>query len=360
MSRYLCGFAIVVFFSALIVGCDEKPPVAPEEPGWVSLGFEDHWAVELGLDWPHLYACAADEGLFRLDLEQTRKQWGYVGLADTSLSDVPFGHYGNRGVQDVAILSDGTLLAGIESGIAHFPGLYRSADDGETWLRSDYGVADSSAPYASTIRALKIIPCEDSTVIAAGNAVYRSEDSGRNWSLVLGRPTWGNYFDDLQVNPTSCGIAWAGGESAIFAGILFTSNDGGNSWETGKLTIADVVDNPVVSIALDPFNSLGVIVCMAGGAIRSEDGGETWQRSAFGWAPDGKLSHVVFDNANEGHFFASRRNKVYETWDGGASADTLRSPDTSSILDLEYDAKRGSLYVGTWTGVFRYNLAVQQ
>lgn len=341
----------------LIAACDKDNPLGhgqiPDEPEWSSLGFENHWAIELELDWPYLYACAADEGLFRLDLEQAGNQWEYIGLADTSLSEVVFGHYGNRGVQDVAVLSDGTLLAGIKSGIPYFPGLYRSDDGGETWRRSDEGVADSSAPYASKIGVLETVQCGDGAVIAAGDAVYRSENEGLSWSSVSGAPGGGLIYADLKISPMDCDLAWAGGETAIFIGFLDVSRDGGGSWREAVRDFP-YLPEPIISIALSPFDPLDVIVCTTRSAVRSRDGGESWQDLTFDWAPGGKLSRIAFDDARENHFFASLGNKVYETWDDGATADTLQTVTNHSILDLVHDSERGALYAGTWAGIFRY------
>jgi photosystem II stability/assembly factor-like uncharacterized protein len=167
-------------------------------------------------------------------------------------------------------------------------------------------------------------------------------------------------YNDLVLHPAGCIYTWAGGETAIFSGFLYGSTDCGQTWQRSSLTYADLAENPIYSIAADPFNPLNVIVCMSRSVISSNDGGETWQDPAFEWAPNGWLWKVIFDRDNQGHLFASYGRGIFESWDSGASADTLGAPGPCSIIDLEYDARRGSLYVGTWTGVFRYNLAVQQ
>ncbi|MEP7010136.1 MAG: hypothetical protein ABJC13_07420 [Acidobacteriota bacterium] len=83
---------------------------------------------------------------------------------------------GRNDITDVAVLSDGTLLA------ASFSGIYRSADGGAGWL--------SSGPEPASIRpaqpVFRIDPLSDGAAVGAfalgSSGLWRTDDGGETWS----------------------------------------------------------------------------------------------------------------------------------------------------------------------------------
>lgn len=352
--------AAIVLFVLMMSGCGEEggSPATPppyEEPEWTSLGFESHWTVELELAWPYLYACAADEGLFRANLQEADASWDYVGLADTSLSRFPFGHYTNRGVQDVVVLDGGALLAALHSGIRFFPGVWVSTDDGESWRRSDEGIADPGNEFAGTMINVVRSPCEDSTVYAIGYATYESRDNGATWDLIWGVPESGGiWYHDFEIHPNGCTVMWQGGESALFQPALEKSTDGGNTWEYVELFRIVPCDNAVYDVAIDPFDSRVVYLGMQGAVIKTVDGGDTWISPLFVSRGGSFVRAVALDDKRQGHLFVGAGKWVYESWDGGETMVELEGPSLGTIKDFEYDGEKKMLYVGTLSGVYSY------
>lgn len=81
----------------------------------------------------------------------------------------------NQSVQALASMP-GTILAGVFSG-----GVYRSTDDGATWIPPASG---NGMPASQTVTAFAVHPFTPGLVYAAaGSGIYRSTDAGATWSL---------------------------------------------------------------------------------------------------------------------------------------------------------------------------------
>jgi photosystem II stability/assembly factor-like uncharacterized protein len=282
-------------------------------------------------------------------------EWEYLGLVDSTLVDTTFGPGTNPVVRDVQVLQNGDIMAAITTHPARFPGIFRSTDDGATWQRSDFGVGDTLAVYASNIYSLAANPCDPRHILAGSNgAILRSVDRGNTWRRLFGSTSSGLGVNDIDVHPRECNIVWAGGETSRFAGYAIRSSDAGLTWESVDLGSEVTFDNYFHSVALDPFDTKVVYVSLREGAIKSKDGGDSWVNPAFSWAPNGSLGDTVFDEEIRGHLFIACGDAVYESWDDGETAEILQRPRSSVVWDMEYDSLRKILYVATESGIFRY------
>lgn len=354
MLRHLSLSTLVVLFSLLLFpACDDSNPWKPPEPGWYSIGLENHWALELELDWPYLYACAADEGLFRAQVNVSEVHWNYVGLADTTISPTPFGHWKNRGVQDVAVLDNGDILAGVVSYIDGVPGLFRSSDNGKSWKRSDAGWVDPSGEAWLGTYKLEVSPCEPTVVFACGDgAIYRSEDNGVNWQHLWGGGGLG--MNDIQIHPEDCSLGWAGGMSVVFGTLAIRTVDGGQTWEYVAMQKVLGSENCVYRIAWNPDDSNEIFFGTIGGVIKTDDGAQNWSYLSFpvGWL--GEFAALIVDDDDPAHLMAAAGSRMFESWDGGETLTILDNPIKRAATDMVYDSRRGTLYVGTLDGVLRY------
>jgi photosystem II stability/assembly factor-like uncharacterized protein len=325
------------------------------EPGWVDLGLHGYNVVHIELDWPYLYAAAESAGLLRLKADDPGAEWTVIGFDTTKV----ISEY--RGVYDVVVLDNGDILAGLDRGMPHSTGLYRSSDGGESWEPSDTGMADEEIEYSSVVRSLAAGPDGSGLVFAAGYGLYRSEDRGNTWSLVWGDPKgYGSSFHEVVCNPSASAVLWAGGHTPMWFPVLLGSADGGQTWALQWEAIKLTGSNDVVSLAVDPADAgvayVGRQYC---GMIRTEDGGATWVQAA---GPDAStLPHekahmgaIEPDESKPGHLFFAGGDVLYESWDGARTAEVLECPTPEVIADLAYDESHKALYLATRGRVIRY------
>lgn len=170
----------------------------------------------------------------------------------------------------------GTILVGTVG-----QGVFRSADDGQSWLRAGPGQGMHSD---AIVRCLAVHPRQEGVVLAGTDqGLYRSEDAGASWrklqTALDGRTVWSLVIDDERPD-----IILAGTGTPSPPG-LYRSEDGGASWQQGKAQIADTcpavgIPRPT-AIAIDPTDRqhawAGIEV---DGVRRSRDGGRTWESAA--------------------------------------------------------------------------------
>lgn len=195
-------------------------------------------------------------------------------------------------------------------------GVYRSTDGGDTWTH--VGLAPSRA-----IGRIRVHPSnpEIAFVAASGDlwtkggerGLFRTTDGGKSWVKVLAAAV-GDDADtgciDVAISPADPDLLFAalyarrrtpwsfaygpsltGGRDA---GGIFRSKDGGATWtrlatglpaQTGRIGLAVSVSKPNVVMAVlqsDEGGTSGIdeVESRAGGVFRSEDGGDTWVRTA--------------------------------------------------------------------------------
>ncbi len=224
-------------------------------------------------------------------------------------------------------------------------GMYRSTDEGVTWMK--IGLEE-----AGQIGKVVVHPNNPDIlwVAALGNAftsndqrgIFKSSNGGKSWEKVL-------YIDDktgavdLAINPTNPRILYAGmwqmerkpwtlidGGST---GGIFQSKDGGSTWKklagglpTGLLGRIGLTVSPA-----NPDRVWAQVQAKkeeAGGLYRSDDSGKTWKRinrdhklRQRGWY----YSHVTADPQDENTVYASNTG-FYKSVDGGKTFDRIGTP----------------------------------
>ena len=184
---------------------------------------------------------------------------------------------------------DGRIVAVGERGT-----IVLSEDEGKTWRQT---LKDMQMPVTLT----DIAVIGDKTLLAVGhdNVILRSQDSGQSWNQImrdsdLGEPLLGSWSEDGKT---------------VFAfgsfGKFYVSKDGGRSFESRELPIY----GEHLSAMDGSDNGIRVLVGEMGLALRSVDGGESWQKlepfyngSLFGvahledsrWIAYGMRGHVFF------------------------------------------------------------------
>jgi photosystem II stability/assembly factor-like uncharacterized protein/sugar lactone lactonase YvrE len=165
-------------------------------------------------------------------------------------------------------VADGSLYAG---------SLYRSEDEGKSWVRLSTGLPRRG------VQAVVISPdyVRDQTLFAVlmatdeGLGIWKSADGGRSWRMA------NTGLSDLAVTSLAISPVFAA-DQTLFAtarrGGLFRSTDGGKSWMSlrGRYRVADSYAQPGAVVVSPTYGQDHTLFVGHAGLQRSADGGETW------------------------------------------------------------------------------------
>lgn len=291
-------------------------------------------------------------------------------------------------LRSLIALPDGTLLAlngGVMPIAAGVHPLWRSTDNGKTWLPSMRGLSGVNLYHLQTN------PSEPGVVYALSfSGVARSTDAGRSWQLLATAMSpnglaFGRQNDTLLIasaggilRSTDAGQTWQqtsltdaaqalandskGDILGIVAGAggiknLWRTQDDGQTWQM----IGPVPAGEIVQLAPHPGDATGLTLVMRwGGLQRSRDGGRTWSRSDAGiplgvhWQgplferPAGaNLLSVFIDPQNPNEWWTGRDGGgVYHSTDNGRTW-TDATSDLGDALVYAFARNGESLVGGT-------------
>jgi photosystem II stability/assembly factor-like uncharacterized protein len=192
-----------------------------------------------------------------------------------------------------------TLYAGTGEGffwpysMARGLGVFKSTDAGETWVQLEGTVAGVAEGAFHYVHDLEISPLDHQRVYAATQfGVWRSDDGGRTWTVVLANPRFisgSSTSRGSRVGCTDIAIRAGAGVDILLAAFgtyevdgLYRSPNGGDSWtrvltstDQGRMTVAFApsdADVAYVSMAANTSGTFGKLVDV----FRSTDGGVSW------------------------------------------------------------------------------------
>lgn len=158
-------------------------------------------------------------------------------------------------------------------------GILRSNDDGATWHR--LGLKEA-IEFDGTVRALAVDPARPERIYAGADAgLCISDDGGAHWhrpdNLLNGQTVW-----SIAVDASDPRVLYAG-TGAPSRAAIYKSTDAGLTWRKLPPEIPEFcagVNRPrLLTICVDPDAPANVWFGVEeGGAWRSRDAGETWQR----------------------------------------------------------------------------------
>jgi outer membrane protein assembly factor BamB len=244
---------------------------------------------------------------------------------------------------------------------------YKSTNGGSSWNLINLGLPRLTlSEYYWPISAIAIAPSNPdiiyvstsdinpySSPVPSAKGIYKSTDGGTEWTSV-GGPYTGKWIfktycsiSSIVVDPIDPNTAYVG---TVGGGIWRTTN-GGESWDNiwdepvNKETFLDVNaiaispanPNTIYAVAYN-FNSLAVKgwsgILIPNRLIKSEDGGDTWERLTFGIltaAP--KIDDISVDSKNADIVYViTEHYKVYNSTDGGKNWDDASGTDGSNPL----------------------------
>lgn len=235
---------------------------------WEALDFPGSDVRRLELDPPYLYVAAGKDGLFRRVVHQNNSRWEHLGFADTTGNE-------RAGVTDIDALGEDLLLSQwtVPSGAA----VWRSPDGGESWLRANAGLLDSTcADRPRVIFALERSPHRPEIALASKMILFRSLDGGSTWTLLdfafPPGPCVAGVHGNVYWNPQREGEAWEDDVGGIGGNTVLRSTDFGVTW---KWTGLDLF--VVSGVTFDTEDPNVIYVGHIDGLLNTTDGGATWQ-----------------------------------------------------------------------------------
>lgn len=160
-------------------------------------------------------------------------------------------------------------------------------------------------------------------VLATGNEVYRSADSGKTWVLepsITANPVTINFFNQQY--------GYAVGEK----GMQITTN-GGQSWRDKSVANGFFLDDVCF---VSP--STGYVARPSGTILKTKDTGNTWQTVAY--STNGHAAAVDFINEQQGWY--SKNDSLFRTTNGGSTWVSQTTAYNSPIYTIFFaDASNG-------------------
>lgn len=191
-------------------------------------------------------------------------------------------------------------------------GIYKTVDGGLTWKK--HGLEDNH------VYALAHDPMDVSIIYAAtGDGVYKTTNGGDTWA----NPT-GYWFYSLAIgrNPSNPGANIIYGGSPFGRGICKAEDDG-SPWneviwvEKNNGLSAD--EKYVTCLAIDPSDPLILYagVSGTGNVLKTQDGGNNWQRKVVGLPSNESVIRLYVPTDNPQIVYAGTSVGFYASTDGG-------------------------------------------
>jgi len=212
--------------------------------------------------------------------------------------------------------------------MAGLQGVYRTYDNGRTWIETNTGFVGSEV--------VDIVTALDGTMYATtyNLGIFKSIDGGKNWGFAsFGIKNW--YGMQLATHPEN--------PDTIFTttnGGVYKSTNAGESWKL--IGGSDLCDDEDVGgnchyhgIIVEKEAPFKVLVGSGGdqyakegvGLTGSENSGDTWKASDNGFVRDVHVSKLIIDPNNNNIFYATTQGATEYTDKVGDGAGVFKSTD---------------------------------
>ncbi len=272
----------------------------------------------------------------------------------------------------IAIDSEGSAYVGGTTDSFNFPtttGAFQVSNGGSPAYKSTTGGSSFSAIKnglaANNVKAFAIDPVNPSTIYAGitptstsisfsfAGGVFKSTDGGNSWmapgnSLNLGP------VNALAIDPDTPSTVYAGTRQGVFK-----STDSGNSWIARNQGLSFTFVNALV---IDPKRPSTIYIGTGarfmsgnfmGGIFKSTDGGATWAPTGFdnklnriivfSLAIDPRKSQRLYAGTNDGFYRGSKGGKK---WKGPTLTDIQPSLQNAALASIAIDPnERSTIYV---------------
>jgi photosystem II stability/assembly factor-like uncharacterized protein len=296
-----------------------------------------------------LYSSSAQRGIYKsVDGGATWKNVLFVndktGAAELSMD------MNNPRILYAAMWEHGRLPWKVISG-GSGSGLYKSSDGGESWERLKEGLPEEMGKMSIAVSRSnpeKVYALIESDSDKEAGGLFLSTDSGKKWSRItndhrLVQRAW--YYIELVVDPKNENTIYVMSASAL------RSTDGGKTWETLSGTHGDYHD-----LWINPTNSNNFIISNDGGSAVTFNGGKSWSTQSN--MPTGQFYRINVDNQFPYRIYGGQQDNTSvsiasrELNGGGISAAswTYSAGGESAFLAFDPDDPKfvmGDSYQGT-------------
>ena len=230
-------------------------------------------------------------------------------------------------------------------------GLYKSVDGGESWSELKEGLPEEKGKMAIAVSAAnpnKVFALIESDSNADKGGLFVSDDAGRSWSMVSGdnrlvQRAW--YYIEVFPDPNNEDVVY------VMSAPALRSEDGGKTWERITGTHGDFHD-----LWINPTNSKNMVIANDGGAAISFNYGKTW--STQDNMPTAQIYRINADNLFPYNIYGGQQDntsiKIASLSLGRASISeqdwTYAAGGESAFLGFDPDNPRyvmGGSYLGT-------------
>jgi photosystem II stability/assembly factor-like uncharacterized protein len=237
----------------------------------------------------------------------------------------------------------GLLLAGTATAF-----VFRSRDGAASWESLPFPAASHAMLHSILIEAgnpgAYLIAV--SSEIRGYAGVYRSLDQGATWvqaPALRGKQVWS--LASWAVDPR---VIAAGAEDGVYL-----TRDGGETWSSVSPP-GPARPHPVMSLAFDPANSHVLYAGTPHLAWKTIDGGATWRLIHAGIPEDSDIFWIEVDSKQPRRLFLGACSGIYRSSNSGGSwASLIKSEDTTfrTYVVVRAPGTANIVYAGTSAGL---------
>ena len=182
-------------------------------------------------------------------------------------------------------------------------GVYKSVDGGETWEKIEKGLPEEKGKMAISVspaNSNKVYALIESDSNTDKGGLFVSNNAGENWSMVSGdnrltQRAW--YYTEVFTDPNNENVVY------VLSAPALRSIDGGKTWERLSGTHGDYHD-----LWINPMNSNNMVIANDGGAAVSFNYGKTWSPQST--MPTAQFYRINVDNLFPYNIYAGQQDNT--------------------------------------------------
>jgi photosystem II stability/assembly factor-like uncharacterized protein len=190
--------------------------------------------------------------------------------------------------------------------VATEEGIFRSDDDGDTWITFNNGL-DTSQVRTLAFTANGTLLCGTlgyelyayNTTKSTWEQMNSFDRFGTIWPIWNDRPLY--QYSTLLFHPTDPNVVLVG----IFPAGIYKSSDAGNTWRESNTGFSN---DGVFSLETHPIHADIIFAGTYNGISRSLDGGEHWEFWNDGWPEQHWVFSIDFNHVNPDIIYACSKN----------------------------------------------------
>jgi photosystem II stability/assembly factor-like uncharacterized protein len=182
-------------------------------------------------------------------------------------------------------------------------GLYKSTDGGDTWEKMKEGLPEEMGKMAIAVSRSnpeKVYALIESDSDKEAGGLFVSNDAGKKWSRItndhrLVQRAW--YYIELFIDPKNENTIY------VMSAPALRSTDGGKTWENLSGTHGDFHD-----LWINPDNPNNFIISNDGGSAITFNGGKSWSTQLN--MPTGQFYRINVDNQFPYHIYGGQQDNT--------------------------------------------------